>query len=302
MSRLGPVALVCLLLLGACSGGPSTDGDGAGATGLASSDDPFGLPSQDFSAPTGRPSGAKVRILNAYAPLTGEPGPIDVHAAPFVLEGAQPLLSIPYGTVSDYFDPTVADDAGDMFLSMYRAGETGNGNALITQTETLKGGEIMTMVVTTGGNEMSGGGRFGAIQVFFHAASGGTFGQATPEPGKGLLIVSTVGLEQILPDPGAAGLYLKVSGDSGCTKAIGNDEFTLSAAGPGSATPYSLDPGSYTAAIYSIPNSSGDFPQCTGTPFVGDIAVSISADQTSLLEVYGPTADDIRTMVLPFDK
>ena len=70
--------------------------------------------------------------------LTAEPGPIDIYPDPWVDAGAKPLISIPYGTVSDYFDPTVADEQGDMFLSAYRSGETGNGNALADQTETLK--------------------------------------------------------------------------------------------------------------------------------------------------------------------
>jgi len=59
------------------------------------------------------------------APERG-PGPIDVYAAPWAGDGDNPLLSVPYGTVSEYFDPTVSDDAGDMFLSMYWAGTKGN--------------------------------------------------------------------------------------------------------------------------------------------------------------------------------
>jgi len=250
----------------------------------------------------GRPSGAKVRIVNTYVPLTGDPVALDIYAAPWVSEGARPLLSVPFGTASDFFDPTVSDDAGDMFLSAYVAGETGNGNAVADQTETLKGGEIITMLVATGSNPKPNGGRYGGIQVYFHAAKGGTFGQQTPEPGKGVLFVSTLGLENILANPEANDLYLKLSGDSGCTNPVDANGNTLAGVGPGQSTPLVVAPGTYTAAIYSVPSSSSVLPSCTGTPLLKDIAVTIAADQTTMLVIYGAKETDLRTLVLPFDK
>ena len=160
----------------------------------------------------------------------------------------------------------------------------------------------MTMILATGENPKTDGARYGALQVFFHAAKSGTFGQATPEPGKAVLFVSTIGLDQILAHPDANNLYLKLSGDPGCTKAIGDDQYTLTGVGPGSSTGFSVAPGAYTAALYAVPNPAADFPACTGTPFVKDIAVTLTADQTTLLEFYGPKETDIRSLVLPFDK
>ena len=64
-------------------------------------------------------------MFNAYAPLNGDPGPVDIYPDAFVLEGATPKLSVPYGTMSEPFDPTVKGDEGSMFLSFYWPGTTG---------------------------------------------------------------------------------------------------------------------------------------------------------------------------------
>ncbi len=301
MIRIAPIALACMLLAG-CSSAPTGTADGGAEAPASQPDDLAATQPPDAAGPAGRPSGAKVRIVNTYVPLTGEPGALDVYPAEWVLEGAKPLLSVPYGTASDFFDPTVFDDAGDMALSAYIAGETGNGNEVASQTETLKGGEIITMVVTTGSNEKPNGGRYGGMQVFFHATKGVEFGQPTPAPGKALLVVSTVGLELIMAKPDDQTLYLKIDGAAGCTKAIGDDQYTLTGVGPGSSTAFQLDPGTYSAAIYAQPSSSAEPPTCTGTPFVKDIALTVAGDQTTLLEIFGPKESDIRSLVLPLDK
>lgn len=300
MTRIAPTVLACLLLAG-CSSAPTGASDGS-SSAAASQPDHLVTQPPDVGGPTGRPSGAKVRIVNTYVPLTGNPGALDVYPAEWVLEGARPLVSVPYGTASEFFDPTVFDDAGDIALSAYIAGETGNGNEVASQTETLKGGEIITMVVTTGSNEKPNGGRYGGMQVFFHATKGVEFGQPTPAPGKSLLIVSTVGLELIMAKPDDQSLYLKIDGVAGCAKAVGDDQYTLTSVGPGSSTAFQLDPGTYTASIVAQPSSSEGPPSCTGTPLVKDIALTVAGDRTTLLEIYGPKESDIRSLLLPLDK
>jgi hypothetical protein len=291
------------LVVGCSSGGSGSSAApaAAGAPGGAEPSMAAGIGGGTGGVPGGRqPSGARVRIVNAYAPLDGEPGPIDIYASPWAGEGDTPLLSVPYGTASPFFDPTVSDDAGDMALSAYWAGTQGNGNELISQSETLKGGEVITFIVTTGSSSQASGRPYGQIQAFFAKANGGTFGQATPEPGKALLVVDTVGIDNVLPSTNGSTWYLGI-GD-GCTKTIGDSDDTLTAAGPGSAGTYQLDPGSYKGSIYSEASDFNGLPTCDGSPLVGNVDVQAVADQTTILLVYAPKDGDIRTLVVPLDE
>ena len=300
MRRTMLLIVTCMLVVGCSSGGsaPSGAASSDGSPGASAPDAATSVPEAGAGLPSGqRPSGAKVRIVNAYTPLNGDPGPIDVYAAPWASAGDKPLLSVPYGTVSDYFDPTVADDAGDMFLSMYWAGTTGNGNELVSQTETLKGGEVITFIVATGDTTQDSGRRFGSTQVFFQAASGGTFGQSTPAPGKALLIVDTNGVDQVLSSPDKATWFF--SAGTGCTKGIDDDANTLTGAGPGSAGTYQLDPGRYTGSIHAYANDSSDVPTCDNPALLGGIPITAVADQTAILLIYAPKDGDLRSLFIP---
>jgi hypothetical protein len=302
MRRTLSLIAACILVAGCSSGGsaPTGAGPGSGAPGGAEPSSSTGVPAASFQQPAGhRPSGAKVRIVNAYTPLNGDPGPIDIYAAPWAAEGDTPLLSIPYGTASAYFDPTVADDAGDMFLSMYWAGTQGNGSELISQTETLKGGEVITFIVTTGDSMQDSGRRFGAIQSFFQKASGDTFGQATPAPGKALLVVDTNGIDQVIAAPDKATWFF--SAGTGCTKGITDDANTLTGAGPGSAGTYQLDPGAYTGSIHAYAKDDSSVPTCDNPAILGNLAIQVAADQTAILLIYAPKDGDLRSLFIPLD-
>ena len=302
MRRTISLIAACILVVGCSSGGsaPSGAASSGGSPAASTSGAAAGTPGAAGGLPAGhRPSGAKVRIVNAYAPLNGDPGPIDVYAAPWAAEGDKPILSVPYGTVSDYFDPTVSDDAGDMFLSMYWAGTQGNGTELISQTETLKGGEVITFIVATGDSTQDSGRPFGSIQAFFQTASGGTFGQTTPAPGKALLIVDSNGVENVIAKPDSATWFF--SAGTGCTKAINDDANSLSGAGPGGGGTYQLDPGSYTGSIHAYASDDTTIPTCDNPSLVGNLAIKAVADQTAILLVYAPKDGDLRTLFIPLD-
>ena len=287
MRRTMSLIATCMLVVGCSSGGtePSaTAGVPAGGGGL-----PAGQ----------RASGAKVRIVNAYAPLNGDPGPIDVYAAPWAAPGDTPLVSVPYGTASAFLDPPVADAAGDMSLSFYWAGTTGNGGQLASQDETLKGGEIITFILTTGDTTQDSGRRFGEIQPFFRQSSGGTFAQTTPAPGKALLVVDSNGLDQVPPATADSTWYFSTG--NGCTKTVGDDAGSLTAAGPGGTGTYQLDPGSYTGSIHAYPSDATDLPTCANSPLIGNLAIRAIADRTTILLIYGPKDGDFRTLFIPLD-
>jgi len=302
MRRTMSLIATCVLVVGCSSGGsvPSAGAPSPGASGGAEPSITTAVPAAGGGLPAGnRASGAKVRIVNTYAPLNGDPGPIDIYASPWAAEGDTPLLSVPYGTVSEFFDPTVSDEAGDMFLSAYWAGTTGNGSELVSQGETLKGGEVITFIVTTGSNTQDSGRRFGGIQAFFQQASGGTFGQATPAPGKSLLVVDTNGVDQVMAAPDSSTWFLSTG--KGCTKTIGDDANSLTGAGPGSAGTYQLDSGSYSGSIHAYAKDDTSFPTCDNPALISNLAIQAVADQTAILLIYGPKDGDFRTLFIPLD-
>ncbi len=301
MRRTMSLIVACVLVVGCSSGGsgPPAGASSSGSSGGAAPDASAGVPAGGGLSAGQRASGAKVRIVNAYAPLNGDPGPIDVYAAQWASPGDTPLLSVPYGTASAFFDPTVSDAAGDMSLSFYWAGTTGNGGQLASQDETLKGGEVITFILTTGDTTQDSGRRFGEIQPFFQQSSGGTFAHTTPAPGKALLVVDSTGLDQVLPATADSTWYFSTG--SGCTKTVSDDANSLTAAGPGGTGTYQLDPGSYTGSIHAYASDATDLPTCDNSPLIGNIAIKAIADRTVVLLIYGPKDGDFRTLLIPLD-
>ena len=59
-----------------------------------------------------RPSGAKLRIANLYRDASGKPTDLDIYGD-VDAANAPKLISVPYGTITDFFDPGVQDDQGD---------------------------------------------------------------------------------------------------------------------------------------------------------------------------------------------
>jgi hypothetical protein len=236
----------------------------------------------------GRPSGALVRVFNAYAPLNGEPAPVDIYPKPFVLEGAKPTRTQAYGAMSEPFDPTVADEAGDMFISFYWANTTGNGTALMSKTETLKGGEYITYFLTTGSEKQEDTGRrFGAIHAYFHNPPPGSDGDVPP--GKGLVTVDTIGLDEVLSNASSMNLFFSVG--TGCTKGVNDSEFTTTGVGPGSAGTFALAPGEYTGTVY-------DDIDCAKNP-LASAKIAVTEGTRTVFFIYAPKDGDVRNIVVP---
>lgn len=288
MRRL--LSLVAIGALVAACGGSSGDGPTNGAETAG----PGATTTGGGGGSAGRPSGAKVRIVNVYNGGPTAPS-IDVYAAPWVVEGATPLLTVPYGTATDFFDPTVSDETGNMFLSFYRHGETGNGVEVMSQTETLKGGEIITYTLMSDHETRDDGTPKLYLQSLYHAPGGGEF-DATPEPGTGILLLNMHGVEPAITRPPDGESWF-LSAGHGCTKAIGDKDYSLSAAGPGDGTMYAFTPGAYSLSLH--PSTSGVIPDCSTPALIAGMKVTIDAGKTTVLVVYAPSATDIKTMVLP---
>jgi hypothetical protein len=278
------------VLVAACGGG---GGGGTTPTGAVQATEPGATVDTGNVSPGGRPSGAKVRIVNVYN--GGDKAPsIDVYAAPWVNAGATPLLTVPYGTATEFFDPTVADDAGDMFLSFYRHGETGNGTEVMSQGETLKGGEIITYLLMSDAELRDDGSPKLYLQSLYHAPGGNQF-LATPGPGQGSLLVNMHAIEPAVATPEGTSWYL--SAGQGCKKTINDSADTLTAAGPGDGSQYLFDAGTYTLSLH--PATSDVFPDCSTKALISGIPFTIATGTTSVLVVYAPSATNVTSMVLP---
>lgn len=292
------------LLLASCSiddvnppreRGRSNDAEDAGEPKQAVGDDIDDI-DDTSGGPSGTkhlPSGAKARIFNAYAPLNEDPGTLDFYAEPWASKGDKPLLSVPYGQVSKWFDPTVVDEDGNAFLSVYWSGTIGDDNSLISKTETLKGGELITYFVTTGSETQESGRRYAGMQTFFADEDLVPFGVDVSTQGKAFLVVSSVGIDEVIENPDDS--IFNFSLGDGCAKAIDDDEFSLTAVGPGTSGTYLLDPGSYTGSIHARAFDDFTPATCDGEPILDDIEFDLEADQKAALFIYAPKDGEFRS-------
>lgn len=245
------------------------------------------------ATPAGPGSGAQARIVNLHVPAKGEPGPVDVYLKPFALEGDKPAFSVPYGEIGAFFDPDPDGDT-NVFLSVYRPGETGNGNSIMSWTETVAKGDTMTFVLSTGENLDADGNRFGQLQTFDHVVTGDV---PRPTAGSALLMVNTVALENVTSD--MDDYYMLVSaGGSGCANAFYDTDGGRGLLGR--QLDYLLPPGSTAISFHRYP-SDGSGGDCSETPFLADVPVTLAADERVLLLLYAPKADDYRTLLVPLE-
>jgi len=191
MHRPIAVALVAILLV-ACGGSgtppggqPSPTAPGLGG-GSAPTFEPSGLfGGGGFVQPTLRPSAARFRVVNGYSSPPGGPSAVDVYGGYSAGEGHKPLISVPFGAISDWFDPGVFDDQGNAALAYYPAGKRSSDDELISKSETLKGTERVTVFITAGDETNPSGGRYGRLSMVFE--KGTDVAGESPEPGKAIL-------------------------------------------------------------------------------------------------------------------
>jgi hypothetical protein len=245
--------------------------------------------------PRNRPSGAHVRIVNAYAPAEGMRGTLEVYPASLWSEGDKPLVTIPYGQASSLFDPTVADESGNMFLAAYLGGSTPKATPVSSWTATLKGGEQITYFLTS--SEEPGIGRpTASLHTYEHEIRGD---QPRPGPGKGLLIVQGAALYQGLPEGPQPLFYLSVG--AACAKSYHEETPGQTPVQQGSGPEYELDPGDYTVSIH--PESGTEFPpKCGSSPVVGNIPVRVTAGERSILFIFAPRNRQFATLLVPLTR
>ncbi len=281
------------MTVAACGGGSTATGavpDGTADPGVVDPGTaaPGGNP--DFG---GQASGAKVRIFNAYTDPVGTGVGLDFYPVPFITEATPPLLSVPYGTLSPVFDPLESDDAGNSFLTAYVSGEFGNGNNVMGVTNTLTGSEVILYLVARGTGEM-GNGRAGTIsQSVYDPTAGGSAG--TPPPaGKGRVLISATGLDQIITDD----VSWSVSFGDACTLGPDDTDYASQLMSPGaSGAVYELQPGTYTMSLHTYV-SGGEIPTCTDKS-VFDVQVPVEDGKVVQVFLWATTPDALQAAVIP---
>ncbi|HYL40252.1 MAG TPA: hypothetical protein VET90_02990 [Candidatus Binatus sp.] len=289
-----------VLLVAACSSATTSPSSASLApieTGAGGTNGPIdtGNGQPTFQAAQGhQPSGAKVRVFNAFSPVTNAPRAVDVYLDPTIDASSKPVATVPYGTLSAFFDPTQVDAAGDTSLTFLPAGLKDASKALITQPEMVKPGDVITILLTTG-DQNPDGSYGGQTNVYFNAAAADSE-IATPADGKGLLIVVSSGLDLTLSNPSAQDWY--VSFGHGCEAGLGSDPSTIQTVSPGATgTPYQLTPGEVTVTIHGV--STGAPADCSTPPLVS-AKLTAKAGVTDLLLLYGSDAG-IRAEMIPLE-
>jgi hypothetical protein len=299
---------VMILVLGmvvvACGGGSATatGGTGAGATAEAGATGDPGAEEPTQEQPSveaggasgfdGSPSGARVRIFNAYTDPVGTGLALDLYPVAFTTEPTTPLLTVPYGELSPVFDPLKLDDAGNSFLTAYVSGEFGNGNSVMAVTNTLMGTEVITYLVARGSGEM-GNGRAGSVSQGFYDPSAGNSLQPPPSAGKGRVTLSAAGLDETMAEDPS----WNVSFGDGCALGPQDSEYSLQLVSPGtSGAEFELDPGTYTMSLH--PYVDGELPTCKNASAF-DVKVDVEAGKDAVVFLYATTPDKLQAAVIP---
>jgi hypothetical protein len=242
-----------------------------------------------------RPSGALIRVVNLYNDGTGAPAPIDVYGDYSALGAA--LRSVPYGTASDWFDPGVLDDQGNAHVSFFPSGKRASDDALIDQSETLKGTERITMIVGTGENKKSDGTYFGQIEILFENSTLNPL--PTAPASKALVVVDLLALYRWPgPGPGLGTDYMYLSVGKDCLKTLEGEGDQYTGVQPLSphrgVSRFSIPSGPQKLSLHSTDT-------CTDASPYPDIPINLAPGARSQLVFYSSDYVKLETLLLPLN-
>ena len=290
--------IAAVFLLAVCSSGGSakpasspTTGSGTAGTSAATTT-AAGTSGNCFTPPG--PQKARVRFVNLFTNSTYPASAVDVWQG---FGGTDPcakkLATVPFGSASDYVDVTATDSSGDWNATAYVAGSTAKDHQIITQSETWKGGEQVT--ITFQGAEPQPGSDLpasaGGDQAFFENTSSADTSALTPVAGKAVLGISGGSVQYVVKD---GAWFADVAGHTGCLLAAGDTSSTRTDIGGTQLVSYAVDPGSIKLALY--PSDPGT---CAGAPAVGPVTFDAAAGSRTLVFVYGSDAQHLKLLVLP---
>jgi hypothetical protein len=232
--------------------------------------------------------------MNAYAPLNAPPGPVDVYSGFSAAADQQPLLTVPYGAISDWFDPGVFDDQGDANVSYYPAGKKGRDDQLMSKSETLKGVEQVTAFLTTGSYTAPSGANLGQLTENFEKGSQGGF--ASPVPGKANVLTFSSGLENTMSKKDRTWF---LSAGSACLSRPDPAQYEGPQSVNGGNGVLSVDP---SATKLTLHEYTGDLTtaafECKSKPIL-EIPVSLTPGGQGYVFLFSPGKDEVRALFAP---
>ena len=234
---------------------------------------------------------ARVRFVNLYTNSTYPASDIEVLQG---YSGTDPcgkkLATVPFGHASDYIDVTASDETGNWSAVAYVGGSTAKDHEIITQSETWKGGEQVT--ITFEGAEPAPGlpPSSGGDQAFFETSTSGD-ASLPAVAGKAVLGIAATSLQYVVKD----GAWVAgVTGQAGCLKAVGDSSGITTNIGGTQLVQYTVDPGSLPVGLYpSVPG------KCAGAPAIGPVTIDAAAGSRTLVFAYGSDAQHEKLLVLP---
>lgn len=285
------------LLLAACGGGddsasPSTttSGSASGSEGSTTVTTSGGASGSCYTKPGSQH--AKVRFVNLFTNATYPSSDIAVRQGYGAKDPCgKELAKLPFGSASDYIDVAASDESGNWNVTGFVGDARTDDNKIITQSETWKGGERVTVVFE--GAEAGSGlpPSSGGDQTFFETEGSDGTESFSAVSGKAALGIAASAVQYSDKD----GAWVAgVSGTSGCLKAAGDTDSTRTNIGGTTLAQYPVAPGSITLSLYN-----SDPGTCSGTAAIGPATINAAAGSRTFVFVYGPDAQHLKLLVLP---
>jgi hypothetical protein len=235
---------------------------------------------------------ARVRFVNLFTNTTYPSSDIDVYQG---YEASDPcgkkLATVPFGHASDYIDVTASDDSGNWNATAYVAGSAAKDHEIITQSETWKGGEQVTITFQGGEHQADLPASAGGDQAFFESPTTDASSALKAVAGKAVLGIAATSLQYVDPNGAwVAGL----AGQPACLQALGDTSSTRTNIGGTQLVPYTVAPGSLSLGLY--PSDPG---KCTGPPQIGPATIDAAAGSRTLVFAYGTSPKELKLLVLP---
>ena len=284
---------ISALLLAACGGG----GGSKPAAAPSDSTAPGGVTTTSAGGGNGKcftdpgPQKARVRFVNLFTNATYPSGDIDVWQGFSGNDSCgKKLATVPFGTASDYIDVTASDSSGNWSTIAFVVGSRADDHQIITQSETWKGGEQVTIVFQGQDPKSGNGPAAGADQSFFesHSDINSTLDAV---PAKALIAIGAASIQYVVPD---GSWRAGIAGVTGCLKTATDTENTSTSIGGTSQVPYAVTPGSLQLSLY--PSQPGT---CSGKADYGPVTIDAPAGSRQFVFAYGPDAQHIKLLVLP---
>ncbi len=295
ISGASVLVLVTVVLAAACGGGSSksassattVDANVTTTTGSGGTNTGNG---NCFTTPGTQT--ARVRFVNLFTNATYPANDIDVYQG-FGADDpcGKKLATVKFGAASDYIDVTASDSSGNWTATAF-VGGTGKDHKIIDQSETWKGGEVVT-IVFQGADPSNDTGlppSAGGDQAFYETGTPSTPAAVTAVPGKAVIGAAATSLQYVVKD---GAWFAGLVGGTGCLTSTEDTDSSKAEIGGTSLVQYPTAPGALKLGFYDAKGT------CSGTPAIGPASFDAAAGSRTFVFAYGSDPKNLKLLVLP---